>query len=103
MWGCASVCMTSLNWRTPTSSPETERLTLKVTACVLHTDTVCVQHELTLSPPAVHFRCVVFHPFLDQILMGKIKGCSAEGVHGEGGALCSSLLALLALNKNKTI
>uniref|UniRef100_A0A673JD90 DNA-directed RNA polymerase subunit n=1 Tax=Sinocyclocheilus rhinocerous TaxID=307959 RepID=A0A673JD90_9TELE len=29
----------------------------------------------------VHFRCVVFHPFLDEILVGKIKGCSAEGVH----------------------
>uniref|UniRef100_A0A8C1A106 DNA-directed RNA polymerase subunit n=1 Tax=Cyprinus carpio carpio TaxID=630221 RepID=A0A8C1A106_CYPCA len=29
----------------------------------------------------VHFRYVVFHPFLDEILVGKIKGCSAEGVH----------------------
>nr|DBA18271.1 TPA: hypothetical protein GDO54_016541 [Pyxicephalus adspersus] len=30
---------------------------------------------------SVHFRYVVFHPFLDEILMGKIKGCSPEGVH----------------------
>ncbi|XP_012597158.1 DNA-directed RNA polymerase III subunit RPC8 isoform X2 [Microcebus murinus] len=30
---------------------------------------------------AVHFRYVVFHPFLDEILIGKIKGCSLEGVH----------------------
>jgi hypothetical protein len=26
---------------------------------------------------------VVFHPFLDEILIGKIKGCSPEGVHGK--------------------
>ncbi|KAM5175122.1 DNA-directed RNA polymerase III subunit RPC8 isoform 2-T2 [Callospermophilus lateralis] len=30
---------------------------------------------------SVHFRYVVFHPFLDEILIGKIKGCSPEGVH----------------------
>lgn len=33
------------------------------------------------SHTKVHFRYVVFHPFLDEILVGKIKGCSAEGVH----------------------
>lgn len=33
----------------------------------------------------VHFRYVVFHPFLDEILIGKIKGCSPEGVHGKRG------------------
>ncbi|KAK9978643.1 hypothetical protein ABG768_020386 [Culter alburnus] len=33
------------------------------------------------SHTKVHFRYVVFHPFLDAILVGKIKGCSAEGVH----------------------
>lgn len=33
----------------------------------------------------VHFRYVVFHPFLDEILIGKIKGCSPEGVHGNSG------------------
>lgn len=32
--------------------------------------------------PPVHFRYVVFHPFLDEILTGKIKYCSQEGVHG---------------------
>lgn len=30
----------------------------------------------------MHFRYVVFHPFLDEILVGKIKYCSQEGVHG---------------------
>uniref|UniRef100_A0A3P8V8K9 DNA-directed RNA polymerase subunit n=1 Tax=Cynoglossus semilaevis TaxID=244447 RepID=A0A3P8V8K9_CYNSE len=29
----------------------------------------------------VNFRYVVFHPFLDEILVGKIKYCSQEGVH----------------------
>lgn len=43
-------------------------------ACLLVTD--------VLSSLAVHFRYVVFHPFLDEILIGKIKGCSPEGVHG---------------------
>lgn len=38
----------------------------------------------TLSFP-VHFRYVVFHPFLDEILIGSIKGCSPEGVHGNVG------------------
>lgn len=42
--------------------------------CLLVTD--------VLSSLAVHFRYVVFHPFLDEILIGKIKGCSPEGVHG---------------------
>ncbi|KAF6121155.1 RNA polymerase III subunit H [Phyllostomus discolor] len=37
------------------------------------------------SHTKVHFRYVVFHPFLDEILIGKIKGCSPEGVHGNGG------------------
>ncbi|XP_077195314.1 DNA-directed RNA polymerase III subunit RPC8 isoform X1 [Paroedura picta] len=32
------------------------------------------------SHTKVHFRYVVFHPFLDEILVGEIKGCSLEGV-----------------------
>lgn len=31
----------------------------------------------------MHFRYVVFHPFLDEILIGEIKSCSQDGVHGE--------------------
>lgn len=49
--------------------------------CLLITD--------TLPSLPVHFRYVVFHPFLDEILIGKIKGCSPEGVHGNGSP-CSS-------------
>ncbi|CAF87239.1 unnamed protein product, partial [Tetraodon nigroviridis] len=33
------------------------------------------------SHTKVHFRYVVFHPFLEEILIGKIKYCSQEGVH----------------------
>nr|XP_006636945.1 PREDICTED: DNA-directed RNA polymerase III subunit RPC8 [Lepisosteus oculatus]XP_015215104.1 PREDICTED: DNA-directed RNA polymerase III subunit RPC8 [Lepisosteus oculatus] len=33
------------------------------------------------SHTKVHFRYVVFKPFLDEILIGKIKYCSQEGVH----------------------
>nr|XP_032643250.1 DNA-directed RNA polymerase III subunit RPC8 isoform X1 [Chelonoidis abingdonii] len=33
------------------------------------------------SHTKVHFRYVVFHPFLDEILIGEIKGCSQDGVH----------------------
>uniref|UniRef100_A0A3Q2KX14 DNA-directed RNA polymerase subunit n=1 Tax=Equus caballus TaxID=9796 RepID=A0A3Q2KX14_HORSE len=40
------------------------------------------------SHTKVHFRYVVFHPFLDEILIGKIKGCSPEGVHGRTSASC---------------
>ena len=31
---------------------------------------------------AVHFRYVVFRPFMDEILIGRIRSCSKEGVHG---------------------
>uniref|UniRef100_A0AAV2KL71 DNA-directed RNA polymerase III subunit RPC8 n=1 Tax=Knipowitschia caucasica TaxID=637954 RepID=A0AAV2KL71_KNICA len=33
------------------------------------------------SHTKVNFRYVVFHPFLDEVLVGKIKYCSHEGVH----------------------
>ncbi|OXB57038.1 hypothetical protein ASZ78_000607 [Callipepla squamata] len=35
------------------------------------------------SHTKVHFRYVVFHPFLDEILVGEIKSCSQDGVHGK--------------------
>lgn len=33
------------------------------------------------SHTKVHFRYVVFRPFLDEILVGRIRSCSREGVH----------------------
>lgn len=60
------------------------------------------------SHTKVHFRYVVFHPFLDEILIGKIKGCSPEGVHVSLGFFddiliplshCSSLPSLMKRSK----
>ena len=31
---------------------------------------------------SVRFRFVVFRPFVDEVLVGKIRSCSAEGVRG---------------------
>ena len=31
---------------------------------------------------SVRFRVVVFRPFVDEILVGKIRSCSSEGVRG---------------------
>lgn len=36
------------------------------------------------SHTIVHFRYIVFRPFLEEILVGKIRSCSQEGVHGKG-------------------
>lgn len=34
------------------------------------------------SHTKVHFRYVVFRPFIEEILVGRIRSCSREGVHG---------------------
>lgn len=31
----------------------------------------------------VSFRFVVFRPFMEEILIGKIRSCSADGIHGK--------------------
>lgn len=33
----------------------------------------------------VRFRYVVFRPFMEEVLVGKIRSCSPEGVHGKLG------------------
>ncbi|XP_027897501.1 DNA-directed RNA polymerase III subunit RPC8 isoform X2 [Xiphophorus couchianus] len=59
------------------------------------------------SHTKVHFRFVVFHPFLDEILVGKIKYCSQEGVHGDhlrartGSAVLVEQLAPQRRNKGR--
>ncbi|KAK6171402.1 hypothetical protein SNE40_019598 [Patella caerulea] len=45
----------------------------------------------------VHFRYVVFRPFVDEILVGKIKGCSKEGVHVSMGFFDDILIPADAL------
>ncbi|KAK2181666.1 hypothetical protein NP493_386g05037 [Ridgeia piscesae] len=43
------------------------------------------------SHTIVHFRYVVFRPFMDEIVAGKIRSSSKEGVHGEYKHLLDSL------------
>lgn len=31
----------------------------------------------------VHFRYVVFRPFMEEVIIGKIRSCSRDGVHGK--------------------
>lgn len=31
----------------------------------------------------VEFRFVVFRPFIDEIIIGKIRSCTKDGVHGK--------------------
>lgn len=35
------------------------------------------------SHTRVSFRYIVFRPFVEEILTGKIRSCSQEGVHGK--------------------
>lgn len=35
------------------------------------------------SHTKVIFRFIVFRPFVEEIIVGKIRSCSADGVHGE--------------------
>lgn len=35
------------------------------------------------SHTRVSFRYLVFRPFIEEILMGKIRSCSSDGVHGK--------------------
>jgi DNA-directed RNA polymerase III subunit RPC8 len=39
----------------------------------------------------VSFRYIIFRPFQDEIIVGKIKNCTPDGVHGKS-ANCQSLL-----------
>jgi DNA-directed RNA polymerase III subunit RPC8 len=35
----------------------------------------------------VNFRYVVFRPFMEEVIIGKIRSCSREGVHGKSNCL----------------
>ncbi len=76
---CVLSFMTSRMLVMPTSSLETVHLTLKV--CTVPT---------ALSDPLSHsyihtvrFRFVVFRPFVNEVLVGKIRSCNQEGVRGD--------------------
>ncbi|XP_064644259.1 DNA-directed RNA polymerase III subunit RPC8-like [Lineus longissimus] len=49
------------------------------------------------SHTVVHFRYVVFRPFMEEILQGRIKSCSKEGVHVTLGFFDDILIAADAL------
>ncbi|XP_071954233.1 DNA-directed RNA polymerase III subunit RPC8-like [Antedon mediterranea] len=51
------------------------------------------------SHTKVQFRYVVFRPFMDEILIGKIKSCSNEGVHISLGFFDDILIAPDALQQ----
>lgn len=72
----------------------TEELNKKFANKVVHNLGLCIAlHDITklddshilpgdgASHTKVHFRYVVFHPFVDEIVIGKIRSCSREGVH----------------------
>ncbi|XP_072028275.1 DNA-directed RNA polymerase III subunit RPC8-like [Amphiura filiformis] len=72
----------------------TEELNKKLANKVVHNVGLCIAlHDITkledshilpgdgASHTKVHFRYVVFHPFVDEIVIGRIRSCSREGVH----------------------
>lgn len=77
MSGCASLCMTSSMLVSPTFSLVMERHTPKVSTAEAN----CKRRTAPLLF-AVRFRFVVFRPFIDEVLVGKIRSCSSEGVRG---------------------
>ncbi|XP_077979998.1 DNA-directed RNA polymerase III subunit RPC8-like [Glandiceps talaboti] len=71
-----------------------EELNKKLANKVVHNVGLCIAlHDITkledsylfpgdgASHTKVHFRYVVFRPFMDEIFIGKIRSCSREGVH----------------------
>lgn len=74
----------------------TKGMTVITVAFVIHCS--CSFALLYLTYPSfwllVHFRYVVFHPFLDEVLLGKIKYCSQEGVHGNIISIMHPLLSV---------
>ena len=91
MWACVSACMTSWRWGNPLcfqvcmQSRCLESYLYKEMSLALHR----IQTKLTTvnnsgdgaSHTRVKFRMLVFRPDLEEVIVGKIKNCSKEGVH----------------------
>ena len=45
------------------------------------TEILCITCIYTIDF-AVKFRAIVFRPFIGEVLVGKVRRCSPEGVHG---------------------
>ena len=61
---------------------------LNVGLCIMVFDILKMEESYIIpgdgaSHTKVHFRCVVFRPTIEEILVGKIKSSSREGVHCE--------------------
>ncbi|XP_033118101.1 DNA-directed RNA polymerase III subunit RPC8-like [Anneissia japonica] len=89
-----------------------EVLNKKLANKVVHDVGLCIAlHDVTkleesfifpgdgASHTKVHFRYVVFHPFMDEILIGKIRSCSNEGVHVSLGFFDDILISPDALQQ----
>lgn len=49
------------------------------------------------SHTSVSFRFVVFRPFMEEILIGKIRSCSADGIHGKSLIIFHHKFVIFAL------
>lgn len=64
------------------------QVVLNVGLCIALHDIIHVEDSFIFpgdgaAHTKVRFRYVVFRPFMDEVLVGKIRSCSPEGVHGE--------------------
>lgn len=63
------------------------QVVLEVGLCIVLFDITNVGHSYIFpgdgsSHTEVKFRYIVFRPIIEEILIGKIRSCSREGVHG---------------------
>ncbi len=68
-------------------SIETLQVVLNVGLCIALHDIIHMEDSFIFpgdgaAHTKVRFRYVVFRPFLEEVLVGKIRCCSPEGVHG---------------------
>ncbi|XP_070579324.1 DNA-directed RNA polymerase III subunit RPC8-like [Ptychodera flava] len=91
-----------------------EVLNKKLANKVVHNVGLCIAlHDITkledsylfpgdgASHTKVHFRYIVFRPFMDEILIGKIRSCSRDGVHVSLGFFDDVLIAPDSLQEPK--
>ncbi|XP_060520838.1 DNA-directed RNA polymerase III subunit RPC8 [Cylas formicarius] len=62
------------------------KVVLNVGLCIALFDITSLKESFIIpsdgaSHTVVHFRYIVFRPFMEEILVGKIRTCSEEGVH----------------------
>ncbi|XP_050311744.1 DNA-directed RNA polymerase III subunit RPC8 [Anthonomus grandis grandis] len=62
------------------------KVVLNVGLCIALFDITALKESFIIpgdgaSHTIVHFRYIVFRPFMEEILLGKIRSCSQEGVH----------------------